>query len=319
MHLRLLSSWLLASVAVTCHASPLAGSLQASYELSDALETLRDEAVPVLNRRQDEGTSASDSGAANWAIAPSQSGQPLVWEKDGCTWTVDSRYKFDSHMEVKNSSWSSRNFSSTNANAMYFIKSDTDIGPAYFNKSQITIDSLGLLRMNQAAVPANSANTDAQSAQIVTAWSDITYGSIRTVAKGTKNPGAVYGMFFYGPDVPHYETDIELVTLNPRTVHFTNQNDTMSNSTETTLYGSSTISSWHEYRLDWVPGSVSFYIDGVLRENKTQGVPKGPGAWYWNAWSDGGPFGQGPARQANTFFIQSIDMYANRTGLVCGK
>ncbi|THX69784.1 hypothetical protein D6D05_08882 [Aureobasidium pullulans] len=247
MHLRLLSSWLLASVAVTCRASPLAGLPQAPYELSDALETLRDEPVSVLNRRQDEGTSTSDSGAANWAIAPSQSGQP------------------------------------------------------------------------PAAVPANSANTDAQSAQIVTAWSDITYGSIRTVAKGTKNLGAVYGMFFYGPDVPHYETDIELVTLNPTTVHFTNQNDTMSNSTETTLYGSSTISSWHEYRLDWVPGSISFYIDGVLRENKTQGVPKGSGAWYWNAWSDGGPFSQGPARQANTFFIQSIDMYVNRTGLVCGK
>jgi hypothetical protein len=47
-------------------------------------------------------------------------------------------------------------------------------------------------------------------------------------------------------------------------------------------------SEWHEYRIDWVAGQTDFYVDDVLVDSKTVGVPTKPMSWIMNIWSDGG-------------------------------
>lgn len=117
-------------------------------------------------------------------------------------------------------------------------------------------------------------------------------GSIRTVAKGTTNPGGVYGFFFSNDNVfEEYESDIELLTRHPSNVSLTNQYHTaegeqsgVMSQTNITLSNGGSITDWHEYRMGWVPGSVSFYVNGVLKLEKTKHVPVGLGAWVWAGW-----------------------------------
>lgn len=49
--------------------------------------------------------------------------------------------------------------------------------------------------------------------------------------------------------------------------------------------------SFHEYRFDWMPDRVSFFVDGtwIWDLNDTQGVPSTPSPLLLNHWSNGSP------------------------------
>ncbi|GAB7357172.1 hypothetical protein MBLNU459_g8163t1 [Dothideomycetes sp. NU459] len=216
---------------------------------------------------------------------------PATWDGK-CVWTVpESGSQFTSRLHVVNASWSNGNFSKTNANGRYFwIYNDTH--EAIYRSTQVAIGGLGNLQLIANAVPATSTETMAVSGQIRTGWDDVVSGSIRTVAKGATNPGAVYGIFFYNDNLyQEYETDIELLTTWPNNVSVTKQYFAARNEkqyrlsqTNLTLSGDGSISDWHEYRIDWIPGSVTFFIDGVNRLTKKTDVPSGPGTWIWSSW-----------------------------------
>jgi hypothetical protein len=203
----------------------------------------------------------------------------------GCFWQIDGVGKFTSRLHVGNASWTESFFNSSNPGGRYFIRDNSE-HLARFRTRQITIAPSGNLHMLSSYVPTSSSSTTSIAAQMITAWPDIQYGSVRTVAKGDMNPGAVYGFFFYNlTKYPYYEADIELQTRLPNGVRFTTQyTGAPESTTNVTLSRGGSIHDWHEYRMDWVPGSISFYVDGVLRLTKTQNLPRSPGAWYWNSW-----------------------------------
>lgn len=63
----------------------------------------------------------------------------------------------------------------------------------------------------------------------------------------------------------------------------------------------------HEYRLDWQPGSTSFYIDGVLQRRISKNVPDQPSAWIINNWVNGDPYWtRGPPTTDAVLKIQKI-------------
>lgn len=292
MHIRQSFLHLVALTTVVTNAGPISGS---SAELSGF--------TPSIGRRDygdidnydpssvdDDGDEVYDfpgvdikSGSSSYTSSPGTF--------DGCVWNIDNTYKFTSRLHVANHSWSSANFSSGNAHSQYFLKSTVEHGEGYFNATQVVIGDIGNLRLISNAVPASSSAIESVAAQIQTAWTDIEYGSVRTVAKGDTNAGGVYGFFFYGPSPHFYESDIELLTTWPHNASFTNQYQVgKTDSTEVysltnvTLHNGGSISNWHQYRTDWTPGNVAFYIDGVLRLNKVAYLPRGPGSWYWNSW-----------------------------------
>lgn len=150
-----------------------------------------------------------------------------------------------------------------------------------FNTSGVVLnegDSLSLI------VPGGQNTSPILGGQFATTYSDILYGSVRTVAMASTVAGSIHGFFFYKND--NQETDIEIRTTDTSKTHFTNQ-PLKTGASETTYNATSpsTITSaYHEYRCDWLASGTYFYIDGVLSHTITSNVPTTAGQWMWNNW-----------------------------------
>jgi len=121
-------------------------------------------------------------------------------------------------------------------------------------------------------------NGNVPAAQIQTTYSDIMYGSVRTIAMASNVSGVINAFLFYGDD--NNESDIDIYTKNQTQVVVGNigYHSTITSGVAAPANMSST---WHEYRMDWLPGKNLFYIDGVLRSTFTLNVPGIAGAWLW--------------------------------------
>lgn len=218
---------------------------------------------------------------------------PGVW--DGCRWTIDGTKKFSSRMHVPYGGWNSSYFNHTLTDRP-FNMSTVVHGDGDFRSSLVTFGSTGGLHLNvigSAYVKplVYSGYLVAPSSQILTSWSDIQYGSVRTLAKGTTNPGAVFGMFFYRYDYvlatdSSYtnETDIELRTWNTTKMWCSNQTPAGNAVTINATLPASFDGAFHEYRIDWIPGLTQYYLDGKFLFSNNITVPTREGSWYWNAW-----------------------------------
>lgn len=162
-------------------------------------------------------------------------------------------------------------------------------------------------------VPGGQTKGPISSAQITTAYDDIMYGSVRTVAKISSVPGTTHGFSFYSNDTQ--EIDFAFLTTDSSIAHLTNEQ--ISADSPATSYQisapSDATTAYHEYRVDWLPGKAQFFIDGQLVQTITGNVPTTPGFWLWNNWSNGNAWAQGPPAKDNVLKIRSIDGYFNRT------
>lgn len=177
-------------------------------------------------------------------------------------------------------------------------------------------------------VPGNqqpSFDNPATCGEISTTASNIKYASVRTRAILTSEPGVVDGMFFYHDDCQ--EIDIEYLPdsssgSNPGKgkavpIQYTNQANNCDHDFDTYKQVDAPAiptSAEHEYRVDWLPGKVDFFTDGKLTQTFTTNVPKDPGNWIWNIWTNGDPqFSVGPPKEDAVFKISQIIMYYNTT------
>lgn len=69
---------------------------------------------------------------------------------------------------------------------------------------------------------------------------------------------------------------------------------------------------FHEYRFDWIPGSISYYADDVLLRVFTKDIPNSPGHMVLNHWSNGDAgWSAGPPVQDTAITIQYTHLYFN--------
>jgi hypothetical protein len=69
---------------------------------------------------------------------------------------------------------------------------------------------------------------------------------------------------------------------------------------------------FHEYRFDWVPGSISYYADDKLLEVFTHDIPNSPGHMVLNHWSNGDAgWSAGPPLQDTAITIAYTHLYFN--------
>lgn len=70
---------------------------------------------------------------------------------------------------------------------------------------------------------------------------------------------------------------------------------------------------FHEYRIDFIPGSVIFYADGViLAKMSTSAVPSQPGHLVITQWSNGNPLWSfGPPDKAAVIAVSYVKAYFN--------
>lgn len=151
--------------------------------------------------------------------------------------------------------------------------------------------------------------------------------SIRMFARTKGAPGAITAMFTYRPPpTPHnmalvQEADLEIRTRDPPTyVQYTNQpswnatSDIPDATRNVSLPGGRRWSDWATYRMDWTPGSTTWFVNGQLHSTISFQAPRDPAQVMFNSWSDGGSW-SGPMKVNDqaSMQIQWIELVYNNT------
>lgn len=138
------------------------------------------------------------------------------------------------------------------------------------------------------------------TAEIDTVVDNMLFLSVRYMARVDGDPGACAGFFTYLPPgsdpTTVQEADNEILTGAPKNrVQFTNQpsfdnqgREIPEASLNTTVPKTNDYSQWNIWRMDWMPGQTSWYVNDVSVANISFQTPKDPAGLIMNMWSDGG-------------------------------
>jgi hypothetical protein len=151
--------------------------------------------------------------------------------------------------------------------------------------------------------------------------------SVRMRARTRGGPGAVTAMFTYRPPPSPQnqslvqEADLEILTRDPPAyVQYTNQpawnatSDIPDATRNVTLPGGRRWSDWADYRMDWTPGSSTWFVNGQQVSRITFQAPRDPAQVIFNAWSDGGSWSGEMAVGSEAYLqIRWIEMVYNST------
>jgi beta-glucanase (GH16 family) len=111
------------------------------------------------------------------------------------------------------------------------------------------------------------------------------YGSYRARIQTANAPSSVTAIFLYVPPDYANEIDIEIYkTPSSGTARLsTYSGGALTHTREYELPFDPSLTS-REYRFDYHPGAVSFYIDGSMIQTWTDGIPTQPMNLYLNVW-----------------------------------
>lgn len=150
--------------------------------------------------------------------------------------------------------------------------------------------------------------------------------SVRMLARTRGEQGAITAMFTYraGPNnslALVQEADLEIRTSDPPLfVQYTNQpswnatGDIPQATRNASLPGGHRWSDWAYYRLDWTPGSSTWYVNGKLATTITFQAPRDPAQIMFNTWSDGGSWSGNMTHNSHAYMqIQWIEVVYNST------
>ncbi|KAF1801214.1 concanavalin A-like lectin/glucanase domain-containing protein [Mucor lusitanicus] len=156
------------------------------------------------------------------------------------------------------------------------------------------------------------------SAAIGTKRNDFLYGTYRARMKTSNVPGTVAAFFFYRNDTS--EIDIESLSRfhDPYKTYFAIQPQIYDKGAASPLTNEkhdlqfNPTEDYHEYRFDWLPNSVKFYIDGTFVREMTTNIPDSPGRILLNHWTDGNPyFSGGPPTENADLKVSHLNLFFN--------
>ncbi|MEO7776417.1 MAG: glycoside hydrolase family 16 protein [Fibrobacteria bacterium] len=176
--------------------------------------------------------------------------------------------------------------------------------------SNVYLDTVnGWVRLKLDASPAG---TRPVGGEISSRRSDFRYGSYRASLKFDNTPGAVVGWFVY-KDVPDLnEIDVEFLTEDISHIHYTLHHIQTNVDYRKDALDFDPTAAFHEYRFDWYPDRVVYYIDGMKKVSLQVGVPDSAGAIMLNFWSANidGWGGPAPAKDAY-MYVDYVRYYSD--------
>jgi endo-1,3-1,4-beta-glycanase ExoK len=110
------------------------------------------------------------------------------------------------------------------------------------------------------------------------------YGSYRARMKMADAPTSITGFFLYSGTDPFSEIDIEVYNDGTGAMDFVTWADGQRTNHVRKDFRFDPSADFHNYRIDYNPGSVQFYIDGNLRQTWTEGVPSSSMKLLVNTW-----------------------------------
>ncbi|KAH0421913.1 glycoside hydrolase family 16 protein [Colletotrichum camelliae] len=242
--------------------------------------------------------------AVGQACALVRSPTPTV---SGSSYVVDGKYTFANRAIF--------NFATGTTLPSGLYRSTYSVGTHSYSAANAVVSG-GYLNL---IVPGGQTAQPYSCGEVVTTAGNIKYASVRTVAIFSEPYGVCNGIFYYKNDTQ--ETDIEwlsdpnsLSNQGTRKLWFTNQ-DADQNGVKTynaVTPPSDATSAEHEYRLDWTPGLVRWFVDGVQIWSTTSDVPNSAAPWVFNNWANGDPgWSVGPPNSTAIFRIKDVYMYYN--------
>lgn len=118
-------------------------------------------------------------------------------------------------------------------------------------------------------------------------------------------PGSVSAAFLYERSV-NTEIDIEFSAHSPRTTHllsWKNANYRDNEHTEVDLPGNSPHNQFHNYKIVWQPGMITFYRDNVKIAQHKKVVPQYAGPFIFNHWGSNNQWWGGWATPDETRYV----------------
>ncbi|KAI9311935.1 concanavalin A-like lectin/glucanase domain-containing protein [Dichotomocladium elegans] len=156
------------------------------------------------------------------------------------------------------------------------------------------------------------------SASFGTRRDDLLYGTFRSSLKTSAIPGTVAAFFFFRNNT--CEIDMELLSQiqNPWRTYFSvqpqlyNPDGTASNITnDKHVLSFNPTTDFHEYRFDWVPDAITFYLDSEEANQFTQSIPNAPGRLLLNHWTDGNPHFSGIPKETAVLQVANMTAFFN--------
>ncbi|WP_046214182.1 beta-glucanase [Paenibacillus wulumuqiensis] len=117
------------------------------------------------------------------------------------------------------------------------------------------------------------------------------YGKYEVRMKPAKNVGIVSSFFTYtGPanGTQWDEIDIEFLGKDTTKVQFNYYTNGVGGHEKVINLGFDAAAGFHTYAFDWQPGSIKWYVDGVLKHTATTNIPTTPGQIMMNLWNGTG-------------------------------
>ena len=139
----------------------------------------------------------------------------------------------------------------------------------------------GVLSLKLSASPPG---TKPVCAEIASKRADFRYGSYRASIRTSRVAGGVAGWFVYR-DSPLNEIDVEMLTKDKNDLHLTLHHIQTEVDYKLVMLVFDPTADFHEYRFDWHPGSVDYFVDGKPAGSLTKQVPDQDAAMMLNNWS----------------------------------
>lgn len=226
-------------------------------------------------------------------------------------WSIQSWNNTDL-LKLNNSDLNDAKVSMVNSPNNIFIERNSD--PGVYGQTHLTMRTV-------------RHDSFQSSAEIESASQGYQFLSVRMFARTKGSPGAVTAMFTYRPPpTPQnyllvQEADLEIRTRDPPIyVQYTNQPswnataDIPEATRNVSLPSGKRWSDWAYYRMDWTPGSTTWYVNGMFHSSIKFQAPRDPAMVMFNTWSDGGSWsGDMGVNEQAVMQIQWIEMVYNNT------
>lgn len=165
------------------------------------------------------------------------------------------------------------NFTSFDTNR--WLKSSYNLERSYLDPGNVDISN-GNLRIK---IPANTLNGGE-----IESMNFYKYGTYRARMKLPNAPSSITGLFLYmGPDY-YNEIDIEIYNEPDGNIMFTTYADGRKQHLVTKNLGFDPTADFHEYRFDFYPGNLSFFVDGQMMQSWTDGMTTNSMKFMVNTW-----------------------------------
>jgi len=126
------------------------------------------------------------------------------------------------------------------------------------------------------------------------------FGTYRARIRVANAPSSLTAFFLYRAPDYQQELDIELYNDSTGRVMFSTYSSGAQTNTRTVLLGFDPTADFHEYTIEYQPGSVRFLVDGQQLQAWTSGVPRSAMNLFVNAWFPSWLAGQAPDRDRFT-------------------